>query len=215
MKVSEKIRYSPFAIRLIAAAALAADLIGAAPASAQPFPSRTMSLAVGYAPGGTGDFVARLLAVRLAAIFGQSVAVENRAGASGAIPAQSVASAAPDGHTLLGGHTPEHAVNPHWRTRLGLRVDNEMPTVSEVTGIKDFDFTVWFGMFAPRQTPKAVVARLNRAINGILAQPDFKEKMYEAGADAIPMSVDEFTAFMRAESDKYLAVIQETGIKPE
>ena len=87
--------------------------------------------------------------------------------------------------------------------------------VSEVTGIKDFDFTLWVGIFAPRQTPKAVVARLNGAINGILAQPDFKEKMYEAGADAIPMSVDEFTAFMRAESDKYLAVIQETGIKPE
>ncbi|HZE45279.1 MAG TPA: tripartite tricarboxylate transporter substrate-binding protein, partial [Xanthobacteraceae bacterium] len=91
MKVGEKIRYSPFAIRLIAAAALAAGLIGAAPASAQPFPSRTMSLVVGYAPGGTGDFVARLLAVRLAAIFGQSVVVENRAGASGAIAAQSVA----------------------------------------------------------------------------------------------------------------------------
>jgi len=91
----------------------------------------------------------------------------------------------------------------------------EMPTVSEVTGIKDFDFTLWVGIFAPRQTPKAVVARLNGAINGILAQPDFKEKMYEAGADAIPMSVDEFTAFMRAESDKYLAIIRETGIKPE
>jgi tripartite-type tricarboxylate transporter receptor subunit TctC len=335
MKVSEKIRYSPFAIRHVAAAALAAGLIGAAPASAQPFPSRTMSLVVGYAPGGTGDFVARLLAVRLAAIFSQSVVVENRAGASGAIAAQSVASAAPDGHTLLVGQTPEIAINPHWLKGLGFDVEKDLqpialtgvvplvlvvpskapyatvaglvaasraapkgllfasagtgtpghfagevlrlktggnmthvpykgagpalndllgshvdlyfpgfpaaaphvkagtlkqlavssarrssvapetPTVAEATGIKDFDFTLWVGIFAPRQTPKAVVARLNSAINGILAQPEFKEKMYEAGADVIPMSVDEFTAFMRAESDKYLAVIQETGIKPD
>src|SRR3981081_2784651 len=103
MKVREKIRYSPFAIRLIAA-----GLIGAAfPASAQQFPNRTVSLVVGYAPGGTGVVVARLLSVRPAAVFGQSVVVENRAGASGAIAAQSVASAAPDGHTLLVGQTPE------------------------------------------------------------------------------------------------------------
>src|SRR3979490_946797 len=115
MKVGEKIRYSPFAIRLIAA-----GLIGAAfPASAQQFPSRTVSLVVGYAPGGTGDFVARLLAVRLGAGFGPAGGGETRAGARGAIAAQSVASAAPDGHTLLVGQTPEIAINPHWLKGLG------------------------------------------------------------------------------------------------
>jgi tripartite-type tricarboxylate transporter receptor subunit TctC len=321
--------------RAIAAAALAAGLIGTLPASAQPFPSRTISLVVGYAPGGTGDFVARLLSVRLAAVLGQSVVVENRAGASGAIAAQSVASALPDGHTLLVGQTPEIAINPHWLKGLNFDVEKDLrpialtgvvplvlvvpakapygtlsgmvaaargaptglsfasagtgtpghfagevlrlktgsnmthvpykgagpalndllgghvdfyfagfpaaaphvkagalkqlamssarrsavapetPTVAEATGIKDFDFTLWVGIFAPRATPPAVVARLNGAINDILAQPDFKEKMQEAGADAIPMSVDEFTTFMRAESDKYLGIIRETGIKPE
>src|SRR5262249_51943234 len=86
----------------------------ALPAPAQTFPSRTITLVVGYAPGGTGDFVARLVAQTVSVLLGQSVVVENRAGASGAIAAQSVVNAAPDGHTLLAGQTPEIAINPHW-----------------------------------------------------------------------------------------------------
>ena len=56
---------------------------------------------------------------------------------------------------------------------------------------------------------------LARAINEALALPDIKAKMAEAGADIIPMSVDQFNAFMQAESAKYARIIQETGIKPE
>src|SRR5262245_31295363 len=70
-------------------------------APAQGFPSRPVHLVVSYAPGGTGDIVARLISDRLAAGLGQTVVVENRAGASGAIGTQSVVSAPPDGHTLL------------------------------------------------------------------------------------------------------------------
>ena len=73
------------------------------PASAQQFPSRTVRLVVPYAAGGTGDIVARVLADRLAISLGQSVVVENRPGASGAIGSKAVAAAAPDGHTILVG----------------------------------------------------------------------------------------------------------------
>jgi tripartite-type tricarboxylate transporter receptor subunit TctC len=91
----------------------------------------------------------------------------------------------------------------------------EMPTVSEAAGIKDFDFSLWGGFNAPRGTPAAVVTQLNAAINEVLALPDLKTKMAEAGADIIPMSVDEFAAFTKRESEKYQRIIQETGIKPE
>src|SRR5262245_17590790 len=64
----------------------------------QTYPGRTIQLIVAYAAGGTGDIVARSVADKLGAALGQSVVVENRAGASGAIGAHSVTSASPDGY---------------------------------------------------------------------------------------------------------------------
>jgi tripartite-type tricarboxylate transporter receptor subunit TctC len=74
-------------------------------AHAQAFPSRPIRLLVGYAAGGGVDAMARMLAQRLPALLGQQVVVENRAGASGMIAAETVAKAAPDGYTLLMGET--------------------------------------------------------------------------------------------------------------
>ena len=86
----------------------------ALPAFAQTFPSRNITLVVGYAPGGTGDFIARLVGNKLGEKFGRTVVVENRAGASGLIGAQFVANAAPDGYNILCGQTPEIAINPYF-----------------------------------------------------------------------------------------------------
>ena len=94
---------------------LAASLAAVAtPSSTQTFPSRSIHLVVGYAPGGTGDIVARLIGAKLSGALGQSVVVENRAGASGTLAAQSVVNAAPDGHTLMAAQTPEIAINPYF-----------------------------------------------------------------------------------------------------
>ena len=87
-------------ISAVAATLFAASLV-ASPVSAQTYPSQTVRIVVAYAPGGTGDIVARLIAVQLQVALGQNVVVENRAGATGVIGTQSVVSAAPDGHTLL------------------------------------------------------------------------------------------------------------------
>jgi len=86
-----------------------------------------------------------------------------------------------------------------------------VPTVAEVTGLKDYDFTLWAGFFAPRGTPQPIIDRLNKEINTILADPGIKARLESAGAIVRPMSVPEVKQFVQDESQKYLRVIQETG----
>jgi len=302
----------------------------ASAAAAQNYPTRTIQVIVAYSPGGTGDFVARTLQEKLSAALGQTVVVENRAGASGAIGAHSVTAAAPDGYTLLLGQTGEISINQHWLKGLNYDPDKELepvalaavvplalvvpakapystiqdflaalklkpkltfasagtgtpgffagellkqrfdsnlthvpykgagpaltdvigshvdfyfpgfpaavphvqagnlkmlalssatrsptapnvPTVAEVTGLKDYDFTLWAGFFAPRGTPQPIIDRLNKEINTILADPGIKARLESAGAIVRPMSVPEVKQFVQDESQKYLRVIQETG----
>jgi tripartite-type tricarboxylate transporter receptor subunit TctC len=316
------------------AAGFVAAIIGAAsvaPAWSQAYPSRTIQLIVAYAAGGTGDIVARSISDKLGASLGQSVVVENRAGASGAIGAHSVTSASPDGYTLLVGQTAEVAINQHWLKGLNYDPDKDLmpialaavvplalvvpskapystlpeflaalkskpkmtfasagigtpghfagellklkfdenlahvpykgagpalndlignhvdfyfpgfpaaaphvkggnlkmlalssgkrspaapdiPTVAEITGIQDYDFTLWAGFFAPRGTPQPVIDRLNKEINKAVEDPEVKARLEAAGAVVTPMSVDQFKGFVRNESAKYLRVIQQTGV---
>jgi tripartite-type tricarboxylate transporter receptor subunit TctC len=77
------------------------------------YPSRPLSMVVGFAPGGGTDTVARILAKTLGDALGQQVVVENRAGAGGNIATDYVAHAAPDGHTLLLGNVGSLTVAPH------------------------------------------------------------------------------------------------------
>ncbi len=82
-------------------------------AEAQPYPSRPIKLVVPYGPGGAGDVIARIVSEQLAKDLGVSVVVENKAGAGGMIGAQAVASAHPDGYTVLVGNTTEMVVGPY------------------------------------------------------------------------------------------------------
>lgn len=82
-------------------------------AHAQPaFPAKPIRLIVGFAPGGGTDIVARAIAPKMSEILGQGVIVENRSGAAGTIGADLVAKSAPDGYTLLVGHSNSNAIAP-------------------------------------------------------------------------------------------------------
>ena len=96
------------------AALLAFSLLGlsALPAAAQSYPNKSIRLLVGFAPGGGTDIVARALAPKMSEALGQSVIVENKAGAAGTIAADMIAKAAPDGYTLLMGHSNSNAISP-------------------------------------------------------------------------------------------------------
>ena len=73
------------------------------PVAAQDYPSRPVTIVVGYTPGATSDLVARTIGERLNAAWGQSVIVDNRSGVGGNIAAAYVARAQPDGYTLMVG----------------------------------------------------------------------------------------------------------------
>ena len=107
----------PSALRI---AALAALLLMPFEGAAQvPYPNKPVRLVIGFAPGGAADYVARVLAEPMGRMLGQSIIVENRAGAGSSIAAEYVAKATPDGYTLLIASPSSISVNPAVNPKLG------------------------------------------------------------------------------------------------
>jgi tripartite-type tricarboxylate transporter receptor subunit TctC len=100
----------------LAGASLATTTI----AHAADFPARNITLVVPYPAGGGVDAMARVVAQKLSDAFGKTVLVDNRGGAGGTIGTRAVASAAPDGYTLLLGHTGTLSINPSLYARLDI-----------------------------------------------------------------------------------------------
>ena len=102
---------APLRRALLASAALLAAASPAAFAQAPAYPSKPITIVVGYPPGGSTDLTGRAVGAELSNRLGVPVVIENLGGAGGAIGAQKVASSAPDGYTLLVGASNEIAIN--------------------------------------------------------------------------------------------------------
>ncbi len=98
------------AIAAMVAAAIA-TFTGAAPAAAQVYPTRPITIVVPFAAGGPTDVLSRVLGERIRAALGQPVLIENVTGAGGSIGVGRVVSAAPDGYTVSIGHFGTHVAN--------------------------------------------------------------------------------------------------------
>jgi tripartite-type tricarboxylate transporter receptor subunit TctC len=103
---------------LIAAGSIAGALLAPSAAPAQTYPNHPVRLVVGFAPGGNTDLIARIVADKVQGVLGQRVIVDNRGGANGAIAADTVAKAAPDGYTLFFTTVGAVAINPAFRKDL-------------------------------------------------------------------------------------------------
>lgn len=115
---------------LIAALALAP-----AAARAQGWPGAPLRIVIPFAPGGVPDIVARLVAPHLQAALGQPVLVENRPGAGGAIAAEHVARAAPDGHTLFMTTVSTQAIAPGLRADLRYDPERDFAPISLIARV--------------------------------------------------------------------------------
>lgn len=91
---------------------LAAALFALAAASAHAFPEKTVTIVVPTAAGGGNDAMARIIAQRMGPLLGQTVIVDNKPGANGAIASEAVARAPADGHTILFGYVATHGMSP-------------------------------------------------------------------------------------------------------
>jgi tripartite-type tricarboxylate transporter receptor subunit TctC len=315
---------------IVVAALLTASQTGLA----ADYPTQTIKLVVPFASGGGVDVVARIIGPPLSTLLGQTIVVENRGGAGGALGANVVAQAAPDGHTLLLGTGSTHGTNPsvysklsydpvrdfvpivlvssspqvlvsnptvpaktakeliefakskpgelafgsygtgsinhlagelfnsmagiqanhipyrgsapmmtdliggrlHYAfdgvattlgyiqnktvTMLGVSgttrspVHPNEPTVSE-SAVPGFDVTIWFGLFAPAKTPKAVVDLLNSRINAVLANPEVKASFLRLGLEPMGGGSDVLAAKVQSEMQKWTKLVREKNIRIE
>ena len=312
------------------AAVLAAWVAPAAGAAQQDYPSRSVRVLVGLAPGGGTDTVTRLVTTRLADTFGQSFVVDNRPGAGGNVAGELAARSTPDGYTLIT-VTPTHVINPSlykslrydaikdftpvvrivdsqyflsasnslpvssvsellalaktspkpisyassgigsanhlsgelFKTTAGINlvhvpykggapalnalIANEVqlsftssaalphakagrlktlastgakrtaaaphiPTLGEA-GLPGYVVVGWYGLAAPAKTPKAVVERLNGAVNRAL--PELKDRYQNIGMDLAGGSADEFGTLLRSERERWARVVKVSGAKVE
>ncbi|MCX7272130.1 MAG: tripartite tricarboxylate transporter substrate-binding protein [Burkholderiales bacterium] len=311
---------------------LAGVVSAVAPASAQQYPTRSVTLVVPFAAGGPTDILARTMAASMTKHLGQSVVVENTVGAGGTIGANRVAKATPDGYTvfihhngmatsvglyrklsfnpmedfeyvglvadvpmpLLGRKTlaannlqeptaylranrdkvtlanaglgavshlcgmlfqkaigvdlvtvPYKGTAPAMTDLLGGQVDvlcdqttqtlpqiaagnvkvygvtapnriaslPNVPTLAE-SGLKDFQVVVWHGMYLPKTTPKAVVDRLNGAMQAALKEPDVRKKLADLGAEIVTpdkQTPEGLRVWLKAEIDKWTPIIRAAG----
>jgi tripartite-type tricarboxylate transporter receptor subunit TctC len=90
----------------------------------------------------------------------------------------------------------------------------DIPTIAE-QGYPGFDVVAWYGLWAPAGTPPEVVQRVNREVQSILKSPEMQEKFNGMGAEVMSGSVEEFTAYHRAEYDRWTKFLRNSGIKPQ
>ncbi len=325
-------------LNAIAIAAVALSTTGAwAQDTAASYPSRSISLVVPYAAGGSSDTRARQVAAKLAIILGKPVIVENKPGAAGNIGTDYIAKANPDGHVIgignfaplsvnkalfpklnynpetdlvpvaliekgplvllvsndkspfktfndlvtygksnpdklsyasagTGGafhlageilqdatgikmlHVPYKGGGPATTDLIGgnvsfmfdmvpaslpyltgaapkaraLAIANPtrlpllptVPTFAEL-GLKNLEVSNWFGIVAPKGTPKAIVAKLNDAVNRALKEPDLSERITTQGNVIGGGTPEEFAAFVAAETARWTKVIKTNDIRAD
>lgn len=105
--------------------------ISGARAADDPWPSKPVRLVVPFAPGGSTDVIARLMAQKLSEVWGQTVLVDNRAGAGGNLGADIVAKAPPDGYTLLFG-TGSITINPQLYRKMPFDTKTDLVPITNV-----------------------------------------------------------------------------------
>jgi tripartite-type tricarboxylate transporter receptor subunit TctC len=102
---------------------------------------------------------------------------------------------------------------------LGVTAAQRVPALPDVPAMAEtvpgYAADVWYGIAAPRGTPAEIVAKLNGAVNAVLADPKLKARMQELGGDPMPMTPDAFGQLVASETEKWATVIRSANIHLE
>ena len=90
-----------------------------------------------------------------------------------------------------------------------------VPTVSEVTGIKDYDYPPAIGVLAPAKTPRAVTIRVAEAVSKAVNYPDIAKRYVELGIDPVGNTPEQYAAQIRVDIAKYAKAVKASGVKVE
>jgi tripartite-type tricarboxylate transporter receptor subunit TctC len=88
------------------------------------------------------------------------------------------------------------------------------PTVSEA-GVAGYEAVIWLGLMAPRNTPPAIVARLNAEVTKIVSRPEVRAEWAKQGAVVMTMGADEFSRYVADDITKWERVVKISGAKPD
>lgn len=90
----------------------------------------------------------------------------------------------------------------------------DIPTIAEA-GVPGYSADAWYGLLAPRGTPRSVVAKLSATVARSLEAPKTREKLIAQGVESVGGTQNEFRAFLKAEIVRWARVVKEAGVKPE
>jgi tripartite-type tricarboxylate transporter receptor subunit TctC len=99
----------------------------------------------------------------------------------------------------------------------GLKRSAQLPAVptADELGVKGYSATGWYGLYAPRGTPKEIVQRLSNAVHEIVQMPDTRERFAALNLEPIGSSPEEFAQFLKEDIQKYAAIARKAGIQPQ
>ena len=90
----------------------------------------------------------------------------------------------------------------------------DVPTAIEA-GLPGYETYAWYGMYAPKATPREVIVRIQHEIARVVKVPEMAERFSQLGGEPIANSPDAFSAFTRSEFEKYAKLVKQAGIQPE
>jgi tripartite-type tricarboxylate transporter receptor subunit TctC len=90
----------------------------------------------------------------------------------------------------------------------------DVPTIAEA-GVPGYEYTTWYGIFAPKRTPTPIVARLNEAVTKAVLSPEVAQRLMPNGAEPSPSTPQELTRYMKEESARWAKTIKAANIRLE